>query len=350
MYGAGDVRLDEVPDPVIEFPGDAVVRVVAACVCGSDLWSYRGIEATEKPNRMGHEAVAVVEKIGPKVTTVAVGDFVIVCMFNSCGACVNCRRGWPTSCLTRSFYGAGESAPNASVDAQQGEYLRIPRADANLVKVPGVDPASKEGKALIPSLLTLADVMCTGHHAAVSAGVKGSTNVAVVGDGAVGLCAVIAAKRLGAPRIVAMSRHADRIALATRFGATDIVPERGADGVAVVKQMFEGIGPDAVLECVGTKESWDQAIASARPGGMVGFVGVPASGPELRVRQLFSPNVGVRGGLAPVRHYIEDLLADVLSGGITPGDVFDLQLPLDQVAEAYRAMDERRATKVLLWP
>lgn len=348
MEKPGVVRVDEVPDPVIEYPTDAVVKIVAACVCGSDMWPYRGIEPVDEPRRMGHEAVGVVSAIGDQVSGVAVGDFVVVCMFNSCGECVNCKAGWPTSCLTQSFYGQGDSETQ-SVDAQQGEQLRVPRADANLVKVPGIDPDSEEGRALIPSLLTLADVMCTGHHAVEAAGVHEGSTVAVVGDGAVGLCAVLAAKRVKAARIVAMSRHEDRAAIATSFGATDIVAERGAEGIAKLKEMFDGVGPEAVLECVGTKESMDQALGSARPGGHVGFVGVPAGGPELPVGQMFGTNVGVRGGLAPVRRHIDTLLPDVLSGAITPGEVFDLQLPLDQVAEAYAAMDERRATKVLLW-
>lgn len=350
MYGTRDVRVEEVPDAVLVEPTDAVVKVVAACVCGSDLWPYRGVEPVTEPKRMGHEAVGVVAQAGAGVRDVAVGDFVVVCMFNSCGQCVNCRGGWPTGCLTRTFYGAPQNSATASMDAQQGELLRVPRADSNLVKVPGVDPTSEAGRALIPSLLTLADVMCTGHHAAVSALVGTGSTVAVVGDGAVGLCAVVAAHRLGAERIVAMSRHADRSALATQFGATDIVPERGDEGVQVLHEMFEGVGPHAVLECVGTKESMDQALRSARPGGQVGFVGVPAGGPELSVGQMFNSNVGVRGGLAPIRVYIDQLLPDVLNGSIAPGAVFDLELPLAEAAEAYKAMDERRATKVLLWP
>lgn len=347
MHAPGQVDLVEVPDPTIQYPTDAVVRVVAACVCGSDLWPYRGVEPVNE-KRMGHEAVGVVAEVGDEVKGIEVGDFVVVCMFNSCGECANCLGGWPTNCFTRSFYGTTDTE-NSAQSAQQGELLRVPRASWNLVKVPGVDPESDEGRALIPRLLTLADVMCTGHHAVEAAGVTEGSTVAVVGDGAVGLCGVIAAKRVGAARIVAMSRHADRSALASKFGATDIVAERGEEGIAKLKEMFGGIGPDTVLECVGTEESMAQALGSARPGGQVGFVGVPAGGPQLPVPQMFGTNVGVKGGLAPIRRHIEALLPDVLNGSITPGAVFDLQVPLTDVAEAYRAMDERRATKVLLW-
>lgn len=348
MYGAGDVRLDEVPDPIIQYPTDAVVRVVAACVCGSDLWAFRGVEPVDGPRRMGHEAVGVVTAVGDEVEGLAPGDFVIVPMYNSCGECANCKAGFTANCLERSFYGV-ETSQGASIDALRAEAIRVPRAAWNLVKVEGVDPATHAGRALIPSLLTLADVMGTGHHAAVSALVGEGSTVAVVGDGAVGLCAVLASTRLGASRVVAMSRHEDRAAIARTFGATDVVAERGDAGVARIKEMFDGVGPDAALEAVGTKESMAQALGCPHPGGMVGFVGVPAGGPELPVGQMFGTNVGARGGLACVRDYAPQLLPDVVDGSIEPGKVFDLELPLTQVAEAYRAMDERRATKVLLW-
>ena len=348
MHAPADVRLEEVDDPRVQHPGDAVVRIVAACVCGSDLWAFRGIEPLDAPRRMGHEAVGVVTEVGDDVEGVRPGDLVIVPMYNSCGECQNCRNGFTANCLTLSFYGSEESA-TASLDALQGEAVRVPRAQWNLIVVEGVDPTTSEGRTLIPSLLALSDVMGTGHHAAVSAAVGQGSTVAVVGDGAVGLCAVLASSRLGADRVVAMSRHEDRAAIARSFGATDVVAERGEDGVAAVKQMFHGVGPDAALECVGTRQSMAQALGSARPGGMVGFVGVPAGGPELPVDQMFATNVGVRGGLAPVRDYVHELLGDVLSGAVRPGEVFDLHLPLEQVDEAYRAMDERRATKVLLW-
>ena len=345
IHGARDVRLEQVPDPVIQYPTDAVVRVVAACVCGSDLWRYRGIEPVTEPVRMGHEYIGVVEEIGSEVTTLAVGDFVIAPFYVCDSTCENCRNGVSTSCLHGGWWGSHDGS-GSSADGGQGQRVRAPLADGTLVVVPGGQPADE----LIPHLLTLSDVMGTGHHAALAAGVREGSTVAVVGDGAVGLCAVLASKRLGASRVVAMSRHEARQALARTLGATDIVPERGDERVARLKEMFGGIGPDAVLECVGTKESMDQALRSARPGGMVGFVGVPWGGPELPVRTMFDTNVGVRGGVASVRGYIEELLPGVLDGTLKPGIVFDLELPLEDVAEAYAAMDERRATKVLLRP
>jgi len=345
IHGARDVRFEEVPDPRVLFPTDAVVRVVAACVCGSDLWRYRGIEDVPRPVQMGHEFIGVVEEVGDEVSTLTAGDFVIAPFYVCDSTCENCRYGYSTSCLNGGWWNA-EHERGASADGGQGEKVRVPLADGTLVVVPGGTPSDE----LLPHLLTLSDVMCTGHHAAVSGGVREGSTVAVVGDGAVGLCAVLASKRLGASRIVAMSRHEARQALARELGATDVVPERGDEGVARLKEMFDGVGPDVVLECVGTKESMDQALRSARPGGQVGFVGVPAGGPELPVRTMFSTNVGVRGGVAPVRNYLDELLPEVLDGRLRPGVVFDLTLPLDQVAEAYAAMDERRATKVLLRP
>jgi threonine dehydrogenase-like Zn-dependent dehydrogenase len=344
IHAPKDVRFESVPDPVLSTGGDAIVRVVAACVCGSDLWPYRGVTETTEPRRIGHEFVGVVEEIGSDVTSIAVGDFVIAPFYDCDFTCVNCRNGFSTSCLHGGWWGADDRS-GAFADGGQGERVRVPHADGSLVATPGQPDA-----ALVPHLLTLADVMGTGHHAAVSAGVGPGSTVVVVGDGAVGLCAVLASKRLGAERIVAMSRHADRQALARRFGATDIVAERGDEGVERIREMFDGIGADHVLECVGTKESMDQALRSARPGGQVGFVGVPNGGPELPMRQMFSTNVGVRGGVAPVRNYIDELLPEVLSGAIEPGLVFDLELPLSEVGEAYAAMDERRAIKVLLRP
>jgi threonine dehydrogenase-like Zn-dependent dehydrogenase len=344
IHGERDVRVDDVPDPRLLTSTDAVVRVVAACVCGSDLWPYRGVTPTDEPKAIGHEFVGIVEEVGDDVSTVHVGDFVIAPFYFCDNTCVNCRNGVSTSCLTGGWWGSTDRDGHP-VQGAQGERVRVPLADGTLVATPEVPD-----DGLVPSLLTLADVMGTGHHAALSAGVTTGSTVVVVGDGAVGLCAVLAAKRLGASRIVAMSRHADRQAIAREFGATDVVPERGDEGVARIKEMFDGVGPDCVLECVGTKESMDQAIRSARPGGMVGYVGVPNGGPELPVGRLFGTNVGVNGGVAPVRGYVEELLPEVLSGAITPGRVFDLELPLEQAAEAYAAMDERRATKVLLRP
>lgn len=344
IHGARDIRIEDVDEPTRKAETDAIVRVVAACVCGSDLWPYRGITPTSEPRRIGHEFVGIVEEVGAAVAEVRVGDFVIAPFYYCDNTCINCRNGVTTSCLNGGWWGS-DDRNGEFVDGAQGERVRVPLADGTLVATPDAPDA-----ALIPHLLTLADVMGTGHHAAVSAGVTKGSTVAVVGDGAVGLCAILAAHRLGASRIVAMSRHADRQAIAREFGATDIVEERGDDGVARVRELFDGIGADCVLECVGTKESMDQAIRSARPGGMVGYVGVPAGGPELPIRTLFNNNVGVRGGVAPVRGYVEELLPEVLSGAIKPGRVFDLELPLAQVADAYSAMDERRATKVLLRP
>ena len=344
LYGERDIRLDEVPDPQLSTGGDAIVRVVAACVCGSDLWPYRGVVPTDSPKRIGHEFVGIVDRVGPDVTRIKPGDFVIAPFYDCDMTCVNCLNGVSTSCLHGGWWGADDRL-GGFADGGQGEWVRVPHADGTLVAVP-TQPTPEQ----VPGLLTLADVMGTGHHAAVSAGVTGGSTVVVVGDGAVGLCAVLAAKRLGASRIVAMSRHADRQAIAREFGATDIVEARGDEGVAAIKAMFDGVGADCVLECVGTKESMDQAIRSARPGGMVGYVGVPNGGAELPIRRLFNTNVGVNGGVAPVRNYIEELLPEVLAGTINPGLVFDLQLPLAEVAEAYAAMDERRATKVLLRP
>lgn len=344
IHGERDIRLEEVPDPVLSTGGDAIVRVVAACVCGSDLWPYRGIVPTTEPQRIGHEFVGIVESVGTEVARIKVGDFVIAPFYDCDMTCVNCLNGVSTSCLHGGWWGSNDRL-GGFADGAQGERVRVPHADGSLVATPSMPP-----EHLIPSLLALADVMGTGHHAALSAGVTTGSTVVVVGDGAVGLCAVLAAKRLGASRIVAMSRHADRQAIAREFGATDIVEERGRAGVERIKEMFDGVGPDCALECVGTKESMDQALRSARPGGAVGYVGAPAGGAELPIGLMFGTNVGANGGVAPVRNYIDELLPEVLDGSIDPGRVFDLQLPLTDVAEAYAAMDERRAIKVLLRP
>ena len=344
LYGPHDVRLEDVPDPRVQLPTDAVVRVVASCVCGSDLWKWRGIQAVGGPRPFGHEFVGVVEETGSAVTAVRPGDFVVAPFTISDGTCVHCRNGVFTSCVHGGAWGAVND-DGFLADGGQGEYVRVPHADGTLVVAPGTPPDE-----LLPGVLTCSDVMGTGHHAARSARVGKGSTVVVVGDGAVGLCAVIAAKRLGAERIVAMSRNPARQALATRFGATDLVAERGAEGVAHVTDLLDGIGADSVLECVSTKESMQQALDAARPGGLVGFVGVPAGRPELPVPQMFATNVGVVGGVAPVRGYIPELLADVWSGAIDPGLVFDLTLPLDRVADAYAAMDERRAVKAMLRP
>jgi threonine dehydrogenase-like Zn-dependent dehydrogenase len=332
IHGIKDIRLEERPEPRIEKPTDAIVRVVAACICGSDLWPYRG-EGLDPGGLMGHEVVGVVEEVGGEVRTFAPGDFVIVPFCHCDNSCPVCRKGMQAGCQNLGITQGG-----------QGEHARVTQADGSLVKVPdGPDPA------LVPALLALSDVMATGWHAAVAAGVQKGSSVAVVGDGAVGLCGVLASRQLGAERIIAMSRHAPRQEVAKQFGATDIVPERGKEGAARVQELTDGIGADAVLECVGTNEAMRGALRSARPGATVGYVGVP-HGVDLPVGAMFSRNVGVAGGMAPVRKYLPQLLELTLSGAIDASPVFDLTLPLDEVADGYRAMDERRAIKVLLQP
>ncbi len=344
IHGPRDIRATEVEDATVQRPTDAVVRVVASCICGSDLWPYRGVQETRKTHPIGHEFVGVVEEVGSEVREIEVGQFVIAPFAVSDGTCVNCRNGVQTSCLQGAAWGADDK-DGLPVSGGQSALVRVPWADGTLVATQEMPPES-----LIPSLLTLSDVMSTGHHAAISAGVGPGRTVAVVGDGAVGLCGVLAAKRLGAERVVLFSRHASRQALGREFGADTVIEERGDAGVEAVHALFDGIGPDCVLECVGTKESMDQALHSVRPGGRVGYVGVPSGGAELPIRTMFGGNINVAGGVAPARAYIPDLLPDVLSGAIDPGRVFDLTLPLAQVADGYIAMDERRAIKVLLQP
>ncbi|MFJ2954438.1 zinc-dependent alcohol dehydrogenase family protein [Streptomyces sp. NPDC087270] len=335
IHSPGDVRLEQRDDPAIVESTDAVIRTVATCVCGSDLWDYRGVNPVTGPTPMGHEYVGVVEQVGADVELVKPGRFVVGSFFASDNTCPNCLNGYQSNCLHRVPVGAIGS---------QAEYVRIPLADGTLVATPELPD-----DAFVPSLLACSDVMGTGWYAAVAAQVRPGQTVVVVGDGAVGLCAVIAAKELGAERIIAMSRHEARQKLATGFGATDIVVERGDEGVARIKEMTGGIGADAVLECVGTQQSMQQALRSTRPGGNVGFVGVP-HGVAVDGTEFFFSHVAMRGGPAPVRAFLPDLIERVLSGRIDPGKVFDLTLPLDQVAEGYRAMDERRAVKTLLLP
>jgi threonine dehydrogenase-like Zn-dependent dehydrogenase len=333
IYAPGDVRLDDRPAPEIIHPADAIITIAATCVCGSDLWDYRGINPVTQPTPMGHEYAGVVQEVGAQVTTIKPGQFVIGSFFASDGTCPNCRAGYPSSCVHREFVGGC-----------QAEAIRVPLADGTLVAVPG-QPAD----AMIPSLLALSDVMSTGWWAATAAEVRPGSTVAVVGDGAVGLCGVIAARELDAGRIIVMSRHEPRQKLALEFGATDIVTERGDDGAAVIRDMTEGVGADAVLECVGTPESMRQALRSTRPGGNVGIAGVP-HGVQINGEELFYSHAGLRGGPAPARRFLPDLITRVMDRRIDPGKVFDLTLPLSKVAEAYRAMDERRAIKVLLQP
>ncbi|MET9471575.1 zinc-dependent alcohol dehydrogenase family protein [Streptomyces sp. NPDC002922] len=335
LYAPGDVRFEERNDPKIINPTDAIIRTAATCVCGSDLWDYRGINPVDQPAPFGHEYVGVVEEVGSDVHTIKPGQFVIGSFFASDNTCANCKNGYQTNCLHREFVGA---------EGCQAERIRIPLADGTLVATPE-QPAEEH----IAGLLACSDVMGTGWYAAVAAEVKPGDTVAVVGDGAVGLCAVIAARELGAGRIIAMSRHEPRQKLAREFGATDIVAERGDDGIARIKELTGGIGADRVLECVGTAQSMQQALRSTRPGGNVGFVSVP-HGVAIDGEELFYSHVGLRGGPAPVREFLPDLIDRVLSGRINPGKVFDLVLPLEEVAEGYRAMDERRAIKTLLRP
>ncbi|MQY27455.1 zinc-dependent alcohol dehydrogenase family protein [Nocardia aurantia] len=333
LHAPGDIRFEDRPDPRLEQPTDAIIRTVATCVCGSDLWNYRGINDVTGPLTMGHEYVGVVEEVGDAVTTVRPGQFVVGGFAYSDNTCPNCRYGYQSTCVHGGFF-----------NTCQAEAVRIPLADGTLIALP-----EHPDSAMIPALLALSDVMGTGWYAAVAADVRPGDTAVVVGDGAVGLCAVLAAKELGAERVIAMSRHESRQKLALDFGATDLVTERGDDGVAMIKDLTGGVGADAVLECVGTGESLAQARHAARAGGRVGFVGVP-HGADFPATELFRSHIALRGGAAPVRRFLPDLIERVLGGRIDPGKVFDLTLPLDRVAEGYRAMDERRAIKTLLLP
>jgi len=333
LYGPRDIRFESRPEPKITKPTDAILRLSATCICGSDLWPYRGIQTVAEPTPMGHEYCGVVEEIGKDVRNIKRGQFVVGSFATSDNTCPICKDGYQSSCVHREF-----------MNQAQAPFLRVPLADGTLVSTN--DPPAKE---MIPSLLAASDVLGTGWFAADAANVKPGSIVVVVGDGAVGLLAVLSAKQMGAERIIAMSRHASRQKLAREFGATDIVVERGDEGVARIKEMTKGIGADSVLECVGTQESMMQAINSTRPGGYVSYVGVPHN-VALDGEQVFFAHVHLHGGPAPVRRYLPKLIKLVLDGKINPGKVFDLTLPLDRVAEGYRAMDERRAIKTLLQP
>jgi threonine dehydrogenase-like Zn-dependent dehydrogenase len=335
LYAPRDVRVEDRDLPTIVEPTDAVIRLAATCVCGSDLWPYRGIEKVDEPSPMGHEYVGIVEEVGSDVRNVKPGQFVIGSFFASDNTCEICRAGYQTSCVQRQ--------PGAATGAQ-AQYTRVPLADGTLVATPEL-PSDD----LVPSLLAASDVLGTGWFGAVAADVQPGKTVAVVGDGAVGLLAVMAARQLGAERVIAMSRHESRQKLALDFGATDIVTERGDDGVAKIKGLTDGLGAHSVIEAVGTQESMMQAIRSTRPGGHVGYVGV-AHGVELPGQELFFSHVHLHGGPAPVRRFLPELIDLIWNRTIDPGKVFDLTLPLDQAAEGYRAMDERRAIKTLLQP
>jgi threonine dehydrogenase-like Zn-dependent dehydrogenase len=333
LYAPRDVRFEEREEPKIAQPTDAIIRLSATCICGSDLWPYRGVQAIAQPTPMGHEYCGIVEEVGREVRNIRPGQFVVGSFATSDNTCAICRDGYQSSCVHREF-----------MTAAQASLLRVPLADGTLVATNDLPP-----EELIPSLLATSDVLGTGWFAADAANVKPGNTVVVVGDGAVGLLGALSARQMGAERIIVMSRHASRQKLAREFGATDIIAERGNDGVARIKELTNGIGADSVLECVGTQESMMQAIESTRPGGYVSYVGVPHN-VSLDGEQLFYSHVHLHGGPAPVRRYLPELINLVLNGKINPGKVFDLTLPLNQVAEGYRAMDERRAIKTLLHP
>jgi threonine dehydrogenase-like Zn-dependent dehydrogenase len=339
MYAAGDVRIEDVPDAAIQEPTDAILRVTRACICGSDLWPYGSLEPRETGRAMGHEAIGVVEEVGSDVHTLKHGDLVVMPFAFSDGTCAFCREGLHTACVHGGFF------DDYGISAAQAEAVRVPYADGTLYPLP-----VGEDDALMPSLLTLSDVMGTGHHAAVVAKVRPGKRAAVVGDGAVGLCAVIAAKRLGAEQIIIMGRHEDRIALARDFGATDVVSERGEQGVERVRELTGGEGVHSVLECVGHGASMETAIGIARPGGAVGRVGVPQHTEMPGSLPAFYGNITVGGGPAPVRAYLDELLPDVLEGRIDPGRVLDRTVGLDDVPDGYRAMADRESIKVMVTP
>jgi threonine dehydrogenase-like Zn-dependent dehydrogenase len=339
MYRAGDVRVENVADQTVVHPTDALIRISRACICGSDLWPYKELAPVDGGRRMGHEAVGVVEAVGKEVRRVKRGDVVVMPFAYSDGTCEFCQEGLQTSCVHGGFFGVGD------VGGAQAEALRVPLADGTLFPLP-----VREDDALMPSLLTLSDVMGTGHHAAIAARVGRGKTAAVIGDGAVGLCGVIAAKRLGAERIIVLGRHPDRIALARDFGATDMVSERGDAAVARVRELTYGHGAHSVLECVGSEQAMAAAMAIARPGGAVGRVGVPHYEATPASQPAFYSNVTVSGGPAPVRAYIDELLPDILEGRIQPGRVFDRVVGLDGVPDGYRAMNDRKALKVMVKP
>ncbi|MBR0558478.1 zinc-dependent alcohol dehydrogenase family protein [Neokomagataea anthophila] len=340
MHNAGDVRIENTPDATLQKPTDAVIRVVRACICGSDLWPYNDMQAGSTPRPMGHEAIGRVEAIGPDVHRIKVGDLVIMPFAYSDGSCLFCDEGLPTSCQHGGFFGH-----DPAVGGAQAEALRIPLADGTLYPID-----APHDDAMMASLLTLSDVMGTGHHAALCAHVRPGKVAAVIGDGAVGLCGVIAAKRLGAERVIMLGRHPSRLALARDFGATDIVSERGEAAIEQVRALTGGHGVHSVLECVGAQSAMDTAIGIVRPGGAIGRVGVPHYENITGSPKSFFDNITISGGPAPVRSYIDDLLPDVLEGRIQPGRVFDHTVDLNGVPAGYRAMNERSSLKVMVRP
>lgn len=337
FYDKGDIRVDEVPDPKIQKPTDAIVKITYSCICGSDLWAFRGQSKRAKKSRIGHEFIGIVESVGKSVRKVKVGDLVISPFSRSCGTCPECLNNIPSSCRNGGYWG------DPGLDAGQGEKVRVPLADAMLLPV-----KKKVSEKLMPSLLTLSDVLCTGYHAAVCAGVTKGATVAVIGDGAVGLCAVAASKLLGAKKIILLSHHEDRAKIGKKLGATDIVSDRGEKALQKLKKLTKDAGADCILECVGTKESWKEALKMVRKGGKIGWVGVPHEVEPIDINNMFGENIGIMGGKAPSRYYMEKLLPYVLSGKIDASAVFTKVIKLDDIQKGYEAMNRRREIKVLI--
>lgn len=338
FYGPFDIRIDEVPDPHIQDTQDVIVKVKYACICGSDLWSYKGLSDRDKGTRIGHESIGLVEEVGPGVSKIKKGDFVIAPFSRSCGRCPECKAGMNSSCRNGGYWGED------GYDAGQGEKLRVPNADHMLTVI----PKDKAKEKLMPAILALTDVLCTGHHAALCAGVGKGKTVAVVGDGAVGLCAILASKQLGAGKIILLSTHEDRAKIGRKFGATDIVNARGDKAFKEVRKLTADAGADCVLECVGTRESWQEALAIVRKGGRIGWVGIPHDVPPINLEDMFSENIGIMGGKAPSASLIPELLPEVLSGKLDASAIFTKTINLSQIAEGYEAMDKRKAIKVMI--
>jgi threonine dehydrogenase-like Zn-dependent dehydrogenase len=338
FQGPGKIEVKAVPDPVIQKPDDAIVKVTYSCICGSDLWWYRGLSPREAGSRIGHEFMGIVEAIGEGVKKVKVGDLVVVPFLVSDGTCPECRVGMTPSCRKMLSWGA------PGMDAGQGEKVRVPMANGTLFVIPKDNVTEK----MMPALLPLSDVLCTGHHVAVSGRVGKGSTVAVVGDGAVGLCAVAASKRLGASRIFLISTHADRAKVGKSFGATDIIEARGEQAAKQIKDLTDNLGVDCALECVGMPESWKTAFGAVRAGGNIGMVGVPHGVPDIQIDKIFWPNIGIKGGIAPAAHYIPELMPDVLSGKLDVSAIFTKTVSLPDIAEGYKAMDDRKEIKVLI--
>lgn len=338
FYGPYDIRVDDVPDPRLQEPHEAVVQVKYACICGSDLWAYRGLSDRKKGTRIGHEFMGIVEEVGRDVNRLKPGDFVVAPFSRSCGVCPECKNGISSSCRNGGYWGEG------GYDGGQGEKVRVPNADYMLFVV----PKSKVKEELMAKILPLTDVLCTGHHGAVCAGVEKGKTVAVIGDGAVGLCAVLASKRLGARQIILLSSHPDRAKVGRKFGATDIVAARGRKAFEKVRQLTGDAGADCVVECVGTKDAWETAFAIVRRGGRVGWVGIPHGVSPINIADMFSENIGIMGGKAPAASLIPMLLPEVLSGKLDPSPIFTKIISLSQIRAGYEAMDKRKAIKVLI--